>query len=501
MNKNQIPALQNGSDIRGVAMEGVAGEPVNFSPVIASEIAKAFVHWLSRKLAKAPESIQISVGRDPRLSGPRLAEGILNGLVSMGCRAGDYGLSTTPAMFMSTRLEKNDGAIMITASHLPWNRNGMKFFYGGGGLEKQDITELLTLSVQGSFPQNPRAGMVHTRNFLTDYAGFLVNFIRKETASFGGGELPLEGLRILVDAGNGSGGFFASLVLGVLGADTTGSLFLEPDGHFPNHAPNPENSEALKTLQQAVQENKADLGIIFDTDVDRAAIVDSSGNVINRNKLIALISSIVLEKYPGTWIVTDSITSDGLRLFIEEKLGGHHYRFKRGYRNVINKAIQLNREGKACHLAIETSGHAALKENYFLDDGAFLVACILVKLAQMKKEQNKKLTSLIKDMPVPMEEKEFRFRIKTTDFADYGKKILAELTAFIQKQTGWSMVQPNYEGIRVACDRKSGNGWFLLRLSLHDPVMPLNVESNEKGGVDHIMKHLFRFLQKFDKLQ
>ena len=131
-------------------------------------------------------------------------------------------------------------------------------------------------------------------------------------------------------------------VLEPLGADTSGSQFLEPDGSFPNHIPNPENEEAMHASTRAVLNSKADIGLIFDTDVDRAGAVDSTGREINRNRLIALISAILLEETPGATIVTDSITSSGLKLFIQNKLGGKHHRFKRGYKNVINEAIRLN---------------------------------------------------------------------------------------------------------------------------------------------------------------
>ena len=126
---------------------------------------------------------------------------------------------------------------------------------------------------------------------------------------------------------------------------------------------------------------KADLGVIFDTDVDRGGAVDERGEELNRNRLVAVASAIALEGNPGGTIVTDSITSSGLKEYIEQTLGGHHHRFKRGYRNVINEALRLNREGVNCPLAIETSGHAALRENYFLDDGAYLVTKIIIKLA------------------------------------------------------------------------------------------------------------------------
>ena len=210
-------------------------------------------------------------------------------------------------------------------------------------------------------------------------------------------ETPLKGLKIILDAGNGAGGFYADKVLKPLGADTKGSQFLEPDGTFPNHIPNPENKEAMASICDAVIKNKADFGIIFDTDVDRGAAVDSEGHELNRNRLIALISSIVLKENPGSTIVTDSITSDGLTEFIEGELKGIHHRFKRGYKNVINESIRLNNEGQESHLAIETSGHGAIKENYFLDDGAYLITKLLIELAKLRQE-NKSLTDLIANL-------------------------------------------------------------------------------------------------------
>ena len=130
---------------------------------------------------------------------------------------------------------------------------------------------------------------------------------------------PLAGLHIVVDAGNGAGGFYAWDVLEPLGADISGSQFLEPDGMFPNHIPNPENETAMASICQAVKASGADLGVIFDTDVDRAGAVDKNGREINRNRIIALISAILLQEHPGTAIVTDSITSSGLKAFIEGK--------------------------------------------------------------------------------------------------------------------------------------------------------------------------------------
>ena len=181
------------------------------------------------------------------------------------------------------------------------------------------------------------------------------------------------------DAGNGAAGFFATQILKPLGADISGSVFLEPDGHFPNYVPNPEDETAMAAAKQATLDAKADLGVIFDCDGDRGAVVFRDGTEVNRNTLIALLSAIVAETSPHSTIVTDSVTSDELAVYIEQKLGMKHLRYKRGYKNVIDKAIELNQNGEIAELAIETSGHGAFKENYFSDDGAYVATKIICK--------------------------------------------------------------------------------------------------------------------------
>lgn len=311
---------------------------------------------------------------------------------------------------------------------------------------------------------------------------------------------PLKGFKIVVDAGNGAGGFYADKVLSVLGADTTGSRYLEPDGMFPNHIPNPEDATAMASICEAVKEANADLGVIFDTDVDRGGAVDNKGNEINRNRLVAVAAAIALEGNEGGTVVTDSITSSGLKEFIENTLGGQHYRYRRGYKNVIDKALELNAQGINCPLAIETSGHAAMKENYFLDDGAYLCTKIIIKAAQMRKE-GKELDELTAALKEPVESKEVRFKILESDFRACGEKIINDLTAYAMAQNGWNVANDNREGIRVSFDKDNGDGWFLLRLSVHDPIMPLNIESDSVGGVDIIYNKLNEFLKTTNGLE
>ncbi|WP_430885646.1 phosphomannomutase/phosphoglucomutase [Fusibacter sp. JL216-2] len=492
--------LQNGSDIRGVAVEGVEGEPVSLTKNEVELIAGSFVKWISEKTNKPAKSIKIAVGRDSRISGEDLMSGVLKGLTGHGASALSCGIASTPSMFMSTIFEetKCDGAIMITASHLPFNRNGMKFFTKDGGLDKPDIKAILTSASTYQVPENVEVGSISNFDLISRYGAHLVDYIRKHVNHPTAYNTPLDGLNIIVDAGNGAGGFFADKVLKPLGADIGGSQYLEPDGMFPNHVPNPEDPEAMKSIQEATIKTNADLGIIFDTDVDRAAIVDKGGKIINRNRLIALMSAIVLSDTPGTTIVTDSVTSDGLGEFIPS-IGGKHHRFKRGYKNVINESVRLNQEGIHSALAIETSGHGALKENYFLDDGAFIVTKILVKLSQLRQE-NKSLSEIIADLREPKEAAEFRVKIKLDDFKAYGQDVIDSLNDFAKANPDFNIVPNSYEGMRLSCTSENALGWFLVRLSLHDPVLPINVESDVDGGVEIIANKLKAHLDQFTAL-
>ncbi|KAI9156126.1 hypothetical protein LWI28_000987 [Acer negundo] len=497
LDKADFLKLQNGSDIRGVAVAGVEGEPISLTEPVTEAIAASFAAWLlEKKKVDGSQRLKVSIGHDSRISAQTLLDSVSRGLAGAGLDVVQYGLASTPAMFNSTLTEDDaflcpvDGGIMITASHLPFNRNGFKFFTNAGGLGKPDIKDILeraadiykNFTVEALMNSEKIASTSVKRvDYMTVYTSDLVKAVRKAAGDI---EKPLEGFHIVVDAGNGAGGFFAAKVLEPLGAITSGSQFLEPDGLFPNHIPNPEDKAAMKAITQAVLSNKADLGIIFDTDVDRSAAVDSTGREFNRNRLIALMSAIVLEEHPRTTIVTDSVTSDGLTTFIEKKLGGKHHRFKRGYKNVIDEAIRLNSVGEESHLAIETSGHGALKENHWLDDGAYLMVKILNKLASARAAGlgggSKVLTDLVEGLEEPAVALEMRLKInqdhpdlKGGSFRDYGEAVLKHLENCTDSDPKLQKAPVNYEGVRVS----GFGGWFLLRLSLHDPVLPLNIEA------------------------
>ncbi|MBQ9010138.1 MAG: phosphomannomutase/phosphoglucomutase [Clostridia bacterium] len=477
-------SLISGSDVRGVAI----GENAVLTEAVGYRIGQAFAVFLMRKGIEQP---RVNVGHDPRLSSPSLEQAIADGLASAGAIVRTFGLCTTPAMYMSLLgVPGADASVMVTASHLPWERNGYKFFLPDGGITGATLREILAIASESG--DHKHAGGEITRSaYLPVYTEHLRDIFLKR---LGNDPAPFKGLHIIVDAGNGSGGFYAKL-LESLGADITGSQFLDPDGHFPNHIPNPENKAAMDSISQAVLRSKADLGVIFDTDCDRAAIVDEAGREINRNRLIALISAILLREKPGITIVTDSVTSSGLATFIQAH-GGHHLRFKRGYRNVIDEARRLTAEGTAAPLAIETSGHAALEENYFLDDGMYLVTRLLCEAVELGK-RGQSLSSLIADLREPAESTEIRFNILAPDFKAAGQKVIDRVVAYADAHKSWHPAADNHEGIRISFDLNGvpDSAWFLLRLSLHDPVLPLNIESDVPGGIAQVARELNNALE------
>lgn len=504
--------VQNGNDVRGAAI-ATETEKLTLSAPLVTFIARAFTGYLAEKCGKTPESLRIGVGHDSRITAEEIKNACLTGLSVS--QVFDCGLITTPAMFQSTVLPDSDfdGAIMITASHLPFNRNGMKFFTKDGAIAKNELSGILQTAAELAntyaqpdsetlFKENALpAGNIPAQNFdmRAVYCNHMKTFICREVNAEDY-DYPLKGLHIVEDAGNGAAGFFATDILEPLGADISGSVFLDPDGTFPNHVPNPENASAMEAARKATLDAKADLGVIFDCDGDRGAVVFSDGAEVNRNTLIALLGVIVSEQSPGSVIVTDSVTSDELAVFLTEELGLKHLRFKRGYKNVIDKGIELNTAGETCELAIETSGHGAFKENHFSDDGAYIAAKIICRMAKLQKE-GRKIESLIEKLGQPAEAAEMRLNITETDFKTYGQQVLTDFKAFCEADPRFHIVSPNYEGIRVAFDDEEIKGWLLMRLSLHDPVIPINLESKAAGGVEIMKKRIAPFLEAHEGLR
>lgn len=330
---------------------------------------------------------------------------------------------------------------------------------------------------------------------MPDYKDSLRNAIIREVKGEATGDRPLEGLRIVVNAGNGAGYFFGD-ILNDLGADVSHSILLQPDGTFPSGVPNPEDRKMIKETTMKCEECNADLGILFDTDADRSGFilprtVDGGNNAdyepLNRNRLIALLSTIFAKSSPGSTIVTDSVTSEGLSKFLVNDLDLIHVRFLKGYANVIGKAREILENGTGqAEMAIETSGHCAMRENGWMDDGTYTAVKVVGLLARTVKEGGNSLLDSIsglEEMPV---EDEIRMEVVDGSLDSTGL-IFDQLAEAIARRAnekggeeGWELDEENLEGVRV---RTGGGGFFMLRKSLHDPLISLQVEGKSHDEV------------------
>ncbi|KAE9597301.1 hypothetical protein Lal_00007623 [Lupinus albus] len=516
---DKIRRLQNGSDVRGVALEGEKGRAVDLTPPAVEAIAESFGEWVINGLEKQQgypvENVRVSLGRDPRISGAKLSVAVFAGLARAGCMVFAMGLATTPACFMSTLLPPfiYDASIMMTASHLPYTRNGLKFFTKRGGLTSPEVEEICKNAARKYANRLAKVStllnVLPTKvDFMSTYAKHLREIIKEKVNHPLNYDTPLQGFQIIVNAGNGSGGFFTWDVLDKLGADTFGSLHLKPDGMFPNHIPNPEDKVAMAVTRAAVLQNSADLGIVFDTDVDRSGVVDNKGNPINGDKLIALMSAIVLRENPGSTIVTDARTSMALTRFITDR-GGQHCLYRVGYRNVIDKGVQLNKDGIETHLMMETSGHGALRENHFLDDGAYMVLKVIIEMIRMKLDgSDEGIGSLIRDLEEPYESAELRMNIISEPrYAKAkGSEAIETFRNYIEegRLKGWELdscgdcwvsegclvdtndtpaaIDAHMYRVKVTDDEHGEHGWFHIRQSIHNPNIALNLQSSVQGG-------------------
>ena len=476
-NLSDIKNLVSGSDIRGITI----GDNINLTNDIVKDISVAFSYFIENKKDIKINNQIIAVGCDSRLSSNNLKDIFINALSSIGVHVYDCGLCSTPAMSMAPKILSCCASVEITASHHPKEYNGFKFFLSDGGLEHLDIINILLITQKLYFPKSNLVGTVRNINLMEKYCDVLSSMITKEL----GNNAPLSGTKIVVDASNGAGGFFVDKVLKKLGADTTGSALLNPDGNFPVHPPNPEKKESISFIKKLTLENKADIGIIFDADVDRCFFIDNSGVPIVKNRFIALVSKMVLKTHPKSTIVTDSVTSDHLKKFIE-KNGGLQFREKRGYQNVIRSAKDLNLDSKECFLAIETSGHAAFEENEFKDDGAYLAVKIITEMVKLKRE-GKSLFDEISDFEDSLESKEVRFNAKTEEEINCK---LNNLKKNFKNISGCSIDNNTPEGVRLNFSNKKHKGWSLMRRSAHDLSVVLNIESDIEGGTEEILRDI-----------
>jgi len=529
---NSLEELKSGSDLRGTftydnSSGGTIASLANIikqlkengggaalTPFASYCFGSAFSQWLlQREQSSANDTLTICVGRDPRTHGERLADAFARGAETVdGVRVVYTGIATTPSLHEFVRSSLCDAAVMITASHLPQEKNGLKFFSKEGSVNVDELNELAQHEARNWYdltlppPSGISGVLCDLVDFMPHYERLLAQSIKREVGT--DSDKPLAGLNIVVNPGNGAGCFF-NKVLADLGAQTRGSIHLSPDGTFPESfgVPNPEKDSMVQETILACKDARADIGIMFDTDSDRAGFVlprnaeDGTWEPLHKNRLIALLGTIFSSSSPGCTIVTDSTTSEGLGFFLEDTLGLTHYRYLRGYANVINKAKELTCNGVNAEVAIETSGHCAMRENGYVDDGTYTAVKILGLLARTKASGEGSLLESIDDLEELDYDKEFRLKI-TDGSLDTTTSIFKEVTLSVKDQCGhvetWTLDDKNLEGVRV---RLASGGFFMLRQSLHDPVISLQMEAiSADEAEDQVISSMLSLLKEYEIL-
>ena len=424
------PTIFREYDIRGIADRDL------LSPDIET-LGRAIGTYLIRRSGH-----KVNLGRDCRLSGPRLHAALLKGLLAAGCEVIDIGVVPTPLLYYSVYKFGAEGGIMITGSHNPSDYNGFKMMAGKAAVFGRDIQDIYQLIVNRDFASG--LGSVRDADVATPYVAEIpqgFNFTRR--------------IKVVFDAGNGTAGPTLHRLLEHLNVEPI-EMFFEMDGHFPNHHPDPTVEHNLEMLKAAVKEHKADLGIAFDGDSDRIGAIDENGAVVWGDQLMLIYAREILTRKPGATFIGEVKCSQIMYDTIE-KLGGKAIMYKTGHSLIKTKMKQENAE-----LAGEMSGHIFFADRYYGFDDALYAACRLIEIVAASGQP---LSYQLAGLPQTVTTPEIR-----VDWPDETKfAVVAKVTDHFRN----THVVNDVDGVRVKFDQ----GWGLLRASNTQPVLVMRFEA------------------------
>jgi phosphomannomutase/phosphoglucomutase len=424
------PTIFREYDIRGIAETELLSADV-------ADLGRGLGTYLLRHSGS-----RISLGRDCRLSSPRLHDALLEGLRSTGCEVTDIGVVPTPLLYFSAVHLETDGAVMITGSHNPSEFNGFKTVCGSGSLHGDAIQDVRRLIDARDFAAGH--GTQHSMDVIPAYLDELspqFKFTRR--------------IKVVLDAGNGTAGPVIHQLLKRLNVEVV-ELFFDMDGRFPNHHPDPTVPANLKDLRDAVQAHKADLGIAFDGDSDRIGAVDENGEVIYGDLLLLIYGREILTRKPGATIIGEVKCS---QLLYDElkRLGGNPIMYKTGHSLIKAKMKQEHAE-----LAGEMSGHMFFADRYLGYDDALYAACRLIEIvAKSGQPLSAQLAGLPKLVSTP------EIRVDCPDETKFA------VVARVAEQFRATHNVIDVDGVRVLF----GEGWGLLRASNTQPVLVMRFEA------------------------
>jgi len=428
-------------DIRGIY-------PTELNEDVAFKIGQAFGTFTHGRIV---------IGCDTRLSSPALKENLIKGIISTGSDVIDIGMSSTPMTIFATRYLKCDGGVNVTASHNPKEYNGFKLYdkdavpisYESG------IEDIKKIFESGEFKTGN--GTIIVQNIKEDYIKFLFSNLKVQK--------PLD-MSVVVDAGNGVAGLFLSEAFERLGVKVH-ALYCEPDGNFPNHAPDPSKPENIEDLQKKVKEINADIGFAYDGDGDRLVVVDKNGKVIHVGVIFSLLIKNILAENPKSKVIYTPLDSKAIEDMIKNNDGipilcrvGHTY--------ITQKLLEED-----AALAGEISGHYYFKETFGADDSLFTS----LKLIEYLTKSNKTLADYENELPKYFSEvsEANRFPIKESEKFPFIETLKTEFMI-----NGYKV--DTLDGVKVFFD----DGWVLIRPSNTEAVISLSYESVSKEGFDRL---------------
>jgi phosphomannomutase / phosphoglucomutase len=424
------PTIFREYDIRGAA-------DVELLDADVEQLGRAFGTYLQRHQGK-----RISLGRDTRLSSPRLRDALMSGLKASGCDVIDLGVVPTPVLYYSVFHLKTDGAVMITGSHNPGEFNGFKTVCGASTIHGDAIQEIRRMIDAGDLASGE--GTETTADVVTPY-------VAEVSAQF---HFPRR-IRVVFDAGNGTGGPVMHRILENLNVDAT-EMFFEMDGNFPNHHPDPTVPENLQALIDKVRETKADFGIAFDGDTDRIGAVDDAGTVIWGDQLMIIYGREILTRKPGATFIGEVKCSQLMYDDLKAR-GGNPIMWKVGHSLIKAKMKETHAE-----LAGEMSGHIFFGDRWYGFDDALYSACRLMEIVA---KSGQPLSHQLADLPATVVTPEIRF-----DCPDELKfAVVSEAIAVLRARH----TTQDIDGVRV----KFPHGWGLVRASNTQPVLVMRFEA------------------------
>ncbi|HEX9901666.1 MAG TPA: phosphomannomutase/phosphoglucomutase [Acidobacteriota bacterium] len=438
------PTIFREYDIRGIVDQ-------DLRPAVAEALGQGLGTYFRQHGRR-----DVAVGRDVRLSSPAYFESLSKGLLSTGCDVTDLGTIPTPLLYFALFYKKKEAGVVITGSHNPPEYNGFKVMLGQEAVYGQMLQDILGL-IQKDDIIRDRPGCRSTYDIIPEYQSYLLKNLRLERP-----------LKVVVDAGNGTGGVVAVPIFQKMGAEVI-PLFCDMDGRFPNHHPDPTLPEAMQDLIRKVKETGAEAGIGYDGDADRIGVVDDQGQILWGDRLMILFCRDILPRRPGATVISEVKSSKLLYREIE-RLGGKPIMWKTGH-SLIKQKIK---EEKAA-LAGEMSGHIFFADRYFGFDDAIYASARLLEILSRSRQ---KLSEMLADLPVTYSTPEIRVYAS--------EEVKFKIVEEVRRALAARYPVVDIDGVRANFPQ----GWALVRASNTQAVLVMRFEADTAEALEAIKKEV-----------